>query len=284
MMRLTQLAGERDGVGTADRRSIVLTWQHTVRVADGTVLRFFLTDADPCEPAMGWKPATDIEFQHAYENALFDPKALAAGELCANTHRIQIPLDALAGTGGFFWSDGAHTAGIMTTNGKAPEDCELHLAHVPGPQVIPGAPHVRVSLLVWKPLDPEAPGDTTRGLPQVLQIREGTTPWQVPGVILRPGELLLSAAARAAYAVGLELPNHHRVLATDFRRPEHMTLVVDGGWVSGADARTADGHFSSCRCHAEPHSRRWAAWTELDDVMTRALHAAVTIPLGKENR
>ncbi|WP_184570210.1 hypothetical protein [Streptomyces zagrosensis] len=162
--------------------------------------------------------------------------------------------------------------------------CDADSEHTAAPaQTIPGAPHVRVSLMVWKPLDPEAPDDTTRGLPQVLLTREGATSWQVPGVILRPGELLLSAAARAAYAVGLELPNYQRVLATDFR-PERMTLVVDGGWVSGVDARIADGELSPCRCHAVPHSRRWAARTELGDVMTRALCAAVTIPPGKESR
>ncbi|MBB5940141.1 hypothetical protein [Streptomyces zagrosensis] len=146
-----------------------------------------------------------------------------------------------------------------------------------------GGRQVRVALLVWKPLNPEAPGDTTRGMPQVLVTREDTTPWQVPGVILRPGELLLSAAGRAAYAVGLELPNHHRVLATDFRRPEHMTLVVDGGWVSGVDARIAAGELSPCRCHGVPHRSRWAASEDLDDLLTRALRAAVTTPSRKES-
>ncbi|MBB5937915.1 hypothetical protein [Streptomyces zagrosensis] len=134
------------------KRSLVLTGQHTVRTVQGTVLRFFLadtgsasnastdastdtaTDADTSrsEPACRWKPATDIDFQHAYENALFDPKALADGELRSNTHRIQLPLDALAGAGGFFWSDGADGAGIMTTNGASPSECGLdHLADIP---------------------------------------------------------------------------------------------------------------------------------------------------------
>ncbi|MBB5940140.1 hypothetical protein [Streptomyces zagrosensis] len=117
------------GVG---KRSLVLTGQHTVRTVQGTVLRFFLADAAPSDLAIGWKPVADIEFQHAYENALFDPRGLESGELRANTHRIQLALDAIAGPGGFFWSDGARTAGVMTTNGMTPEECGLdYLADMP---------------------------------------------------------------------------------------------------------------------------------------------------------
>ncbi|MBB5939887.1 hypothetical protein [Streptomyces zagrosensis] len=143
---------------------------------------------------------------------------------------------------------------------------------------------VQVCLLVWKPLDPDAPGDVSGGMPQVLLVRDDATPWQVPGVILRPGELLLCASERAAHAVGRELPSRHRVLATDFRRLEHMTMVVDGGWVSGTDARTAVGELSPCPCHPTPYRRRWASSEDLDAVLTRALHAAVTTPPRKETR
>ncbi|MBB5935233.1 hypothetical protein [Streptomyces zagrosensis] len=123
-------------VSSPGKRSLVLTGQHTVRTVQGTVLRFFLANAnantDRSDPVNGWEPATDVEFQQAYEGALFDPKALAEGELRTNPHRIQLPLDALAGAGGFFWSDGADAAGIMTTNGKTPSDCGLdHLADTP---------------------------------------------------------------------------------------------------------------------------------------------------------
>ncbi|MBB5939888.1 hypothetical protein [Streptomyces zagrosensis] len=126
--------------GGADRRALVLTGQHTVRTTDGTVLRFFLAsaaaraeaDAGPSDPACGWEHATDFEFQRAYEDAQFDPQALASGELRPNVHRRQLPLDALAGPGGFFWSDGADEAGIMTTNGLAPGECGLsHLTDLP---------------------------------------------------------------------------------------------------------------------------------------------------------
>ncbi|MBB5933639.1 hypothetical protein [Streptomyces zagrosensis] len=119
-------------------RALVLTGHHTVRTADGTVLRFFLgraraqAHANLSHPTCGWEPVADFEFQHAYENALFDPQGLKSGELRANAHRIQLPLDALAGAGGFFWSDGADEAGIMTTNGNTPGECGLdHLTDLP---------------------------------------------------------------------------------------------------------------------------------------------------------
>ncbi|MBB5933638.1 hypothetical protein [Streptomyces zagrosensis] len=144
--------------------------------------------------------------------------------------------------------------------------------------------HIRVALLVWKPLNPDAPGDVTCGMPQVLLTRSDTTPWQVPSVVLRPGELVICATERAAYALGLDLTPQHRVLATSLRHPESMTLVVDGGWVSGTDARVAAGELGPCRCHPGSHRRRWAAWSELDDVMIRALRAAVIIQPLKETR
>ncbi|MBB5936287.1 hypothetical protein [Streptomyces zagrosensis] len=119
-------------VTSAAKRSSVLTGQHTVRTVQGAVLRFFLANAGRAETADAWEPVSDIDFQHAYENALFDPKALASDELRTNPHRIQLPLDALAGTGGFFWADGADAAGVMTTNGKTPSDCGLdYLADTP---------------------------------------------------------------------------------------------------------------------------------------------------------
>ncbi|MBB5937916.1 hypothetical protein [Streptomyces zagrosensis] len=140
------------------------------------------------------------------------------------------------------------------------------------------ARQLRVALLVWKPRDPHAPGDVSGGLPQVLLVHDGAPPWHMPSVILRPGELLLCAAERAAYALGLVLPHRHRVLATDLRHPRRMTLVVDGGWTSGTDAQVAAGELSPCHCHPTFHRRRWAASEGLDDVMTRALHAALTTP------
>ncbi|MBB5934318.1 hypothetical protein [Streptomyces zagrosensis] len=269
----------------AERRALVLTGHHTVHTANGPVLRFFLAGADLSGTAWGWVPVTDAVFQHAYEEALFDPRASEPGEVRSNVYRVQLPLDALAGHGGFFWSDGAQVAGVMTTNGKAPEQCGLGPA---GPRddtrEAADAPHVRVRLMVWRPLTPDDPGDVSGGMPQVLLTRDDTNPWQVPGVILRPGELLVSAAERIASALGLELPRNHRVLATDFRRPERMTLVVDGGWVAGRDERLAAGELSPCTCHAAPHHRRWAPSEDLDDVMRRALRAAVSLPPVKETR
>ncbi|MFF5716721.1 hypothetical protein [Streptomyces buecherae] len=102
----------------------MLTGQHTVRTALGCVLRFFLADAG-CDAGPRWRPVSDCAFQHAYELSLFDPAGLAAGDLRPNAHRVQLALDALTGPGSFLWSDGADAAGVMTTNGKAPEDCGL---------------------------------------------------------------------------------------------------------------------------------------------------------------
>ncbi|QKW50003.1 hypothetical protein [Streptomyces buecherae] len=115
-----------------DPRARVLTGQHTVRTVSGAVLRFFLADALSLDPAAArWKPVTDVEFQLAYEASLFakDPDGSAA--LRPNTRRVQLTLDALAGPGGFFWSDGGAEAGVMTTNGKTPDACGLAPATVP---------------------------------------------------------------------------------------------------------------------------------------------------------
>ncbi|QKW50234.1 hypothetical protein [Streptomyces buecherae] len=102
----------------------MLTGQHTVRTALGCVLRFFLADTGR-DAGGGWRPVSDCAFQHAYELSLFDPAGLAAGDLRPNAHRVQLALDAPTGPGSFLWSDGADAAGVMTTNGKAPEDCGL---------------------------------------------------------------------------------------------------------------------------------------------------------------
>ncbi|MBB5937334.1 hypothetical protein [Streptomyces zagrosensis] len=108
----------------------ILTGQHTVRLGDGTALRFFLAGAAPLAPACGWQPVTDVDFQLAYEAALFEAKGLADGVLRSNANRVQLTLDTLAGPGGFYWSDGADAAGIMTTNGHTPEACGFDLTEI----------------------------------------------------------------------------------------------------------------------------------------------------------
>ncbi|MFD4998890.1 hypothetical protein [Streptomyces buecherae] len=70
---------------------------------------------------------SDCAFQHAYEVSLFDPIGLDSGELRPNARSVRLALDALTGPGSFLWSDGADAAGVMTTNGKAPEDCGLNV-------------------------------------------------------------------------------------------------------------------------------------------------------------
>ncbi len=140
---------------------------------------------------------------------------------------------------------------------------------------------LRVSLLVWRPRDPDHPGDLSAGWPRVLQVRTGAGPWQVPGVLLRPREPLMSAAGRVAYALGLTLPNAHRVLAVDQRvppgrEPEELIVIVDGGWAAGDDVPATEG----ARCAGSPacpHQRRWAGKDALaDDVgLASALGAAV---------
>ncbi|MER0241951.1 hypothetical protein AAHZ94_07920 [Streptomyces sp. HSW2009] len=108
----------------------MLTGEHAVRAVCGVVLRFFLTRAWRDEPTCEWADATDIEFQLAYEEALFDRDARGATVLRPNPRRVQLALDAFAGPGSFFWCDGGDGAGVMTTNGKAPDDCGLTPAAV----------------------------------------------------------------------------------------------------------------------------------------------------------
>ncbi|WEV26392.1 hypothetical protein OYE22_15190 [Streptomyces sp. 71268] len=115
-------------MNTVERVHAVLTGDHEVRTSEGAVLRFFLARGPPAEPDTAWERATDAEFQHAYELSLCDPRGLDTQFLLPNPRRVQVTLDALAGTGSFFWSDGADVAGVLTTNGKAPEECGLDLA------------------------------------------------------------------------------------------------------------------------------------------------------------
>ncbi|GAA4662343.1 hypothetical protein [Streptomyces youssoufiensis] len=115
-------------MNTVERVHTVLTGEHEVRTSEGAVLRFFLARGPLADPGTAWERATDAEFQHAYELALFDPRGLDAQLLLPNPRRVQLALDALAGTGSFFWSDGADVSGVLTTNGKAPEECGLDLA------------------------------------------------------------------------------------------------------------------------------------------------------------
>ncbi|MFD4994819.1 NUDIX hydrolase [Streptomyces buecherae] len=91
----------------------------------------------------------------------------------------------------------------------------------------------------------------------------------------------MGAAGRVAYALGLTLPNVHRVLAVDQRLaargwPGEVVLVVDGGWVAGEDAEVTGGGADSC-AHPGRHRRRWADADALADdrELVVALGAAV---------
>ncbi|MFF5719793.1 hypothetical protein [Streptomyces buecherae] len=117
-------------MNTDERVRLVLTGEHEVRTSEGAVLRFFLARGSLADAGLVWEHATDVEFQHAYELALFDPHGLDAQLLLPNPHRMQLALDALMGPGSFFWSDGADVSGVLTTNGKAPEECGFGLATV----------------------------------------------------------------------------------------------------------------------------------------------------------
>ncbi len=108
----------------------VLTGRHEVTTVSGAVLRFFLAEARLSDATCVSEPVCDWDFQHAYEESLFDREAMERGDLRANSDHIQVALDALAGPGSYFWSDGGAKAGVMTTNGKTPEDCGLGLAEV----------------------------------------------------------------------------------------------------------------------------------------------------------
>ncbi|MFE6775473.1 hypothetical protein [Streptomyces sp. NPDC057702] len=122
-------ASERADV--TDARARVLTGEHTVRMACGAVLRFFLADAFLDDPACGWVAVADVEFQLAYEMSLFERHGAGPVDLRPNARRCQVGLDALAGPGSFFWSDGDAEAGVMTTNGLTPDACGLTPASVP---------------------------------------------------------------------------------------------------------------------------------------------------------
>ncbi|MBB5937333.1 hypothetical protein [Streptomyces zagrosensis] len=139
---------------------------------------------------------------------------------------------------------------------------------------------VRVALLVWKPQNPDTPGDVSRGWPRVLQTRDSDTPWQAPSVILRPGELVVPAAERVAYVLGLVLPQHHRVLCVDQwppapEAPRGLTLVLDGGWLAGDDVRGDGDDIGPCSCGSQ-HQRRWVRADRTGSVaLMTAVSAAV---------
>ncbi|MFE6778344.1 hypothetical protein [Streptomyces sp. NPDC057702] len=147
---------------------------------------------------------------------------------------------------------------------------------------------VRVTLLVWRPRDPARPGDLAAGWPHVLQVRDGGGPWQVPSVLLRPGEHVTAAAGRVSDALGLTPPNAHRVLAVDQQplvgsEPEELTIIADGGWVTDDDVSVAPAtrcpRDHACR-HAHRHGvhrRRWAGTAAVvgEVALAAALGAAV---------
>ncbi|MFT2018734.1 hypothetical protein ACMA1D_23250 [Streptomyces sp. 796.1] len=107
----------------------MLTGEHEIHTAAGIVLRFFI--ADRVRPGAGggaWRPVSDREFQLAYENSLFDMEAARRNEIRPNARHVQLALDTLVGTGGYFWSDGRAEAGVMTVNGKTPDECGFDVA------------------------------------------------------------------------------------------------------------------------------------------------------------
>ncbi|MFT2017022.1 hypothetical protein ACMA1D_14410 [Streptomyces sp. 796.1] len=143
------------------------------------------------------------------------------------------------------------------------------------------AHEVCVTLLVWQPVDADAPGEVVDGWPQVLQVHEGSGAWRAPSTGLRIGERVMEAAGRIAHAIGLTLPNSHRVLAVDQLsdtpdEAERLVIVVDGGWVTGADADVADGGASPC-AHVYRHRRRWACVDDLADERTLSVALAAAV-------
>ncbi len=149
------------------------------------------------------------------------------------------------------------------------------------------AHRLRVVLVLWKPRVESYPGDvTTAGWPHVLQVQlsADATGWEPPGVVVRPGERVTAAAARVAAALGLALPNLHRVLAVDERPalpgvPAEIALLMDGGWSTDADLVEAP----ACLCVHDRdcwHRRRWATAEEAcatDAALAVGLSAAVGI-------
>lgn len=93
----------------------------------------------------------------------------------------------------------------------------------------------------------------------------------------------MSAAGRAAYALGLELPTVHRALALDQRpavgdAPEQLIVIVDGGWTDGDDVHVTDHSTSPCP-HDCQHERRWASAHDLAD--ETGIATALSAALGK---
>ncbi|GAA4691780.1 hypothetical protein [Streptomyces youssoufiensis] len=97
--------------GSATLKHLVFEGTHRV-IVKGVALRFFLR-ADG-----GWAPATDVDFQRAYELALFDPDALRKDVLCPNARRVEHTT-----VEGWFWSNGCHSAGLCTFDDRSPEEC-----------------------------------------------------------------------------------------------------------------------------------------------------------------
>ncbi|MFE6778536.1 hypothetical protein [Streptomyces sp. NPDC057702] len=118
-------SGFRPGYARALR--YVLTGEHEIHTVAGVVLRFFLADPVRVAADGGWRPVSDREFQLAYENSLFDMDAARRNEIRPNARHVQLTLDAVAGPGGYFWSDGQAEAGVMTANGKTPAECGFRM-------------------------------------------------------------------------------------------------------------------------------------------------------------
>ncbi|WP_217196405.1 hypothetical protein [Streptomyces buecherae] len=92
-------------------KHLVFEGTHRV-IVKGVALRFFLR-ADGV-----WAPATDTDFQRAYELALFDPDALRKDVLCPNARRVEHTT-----VEGWFWSNGCNSAGLCTFDDRSPEEC-----------------------------------------------------------------------------------------------------------------------------------------------------------------
>ncbi|MFI2030798.1 hypothetical protein [Streptomyces buecherae] len=105
---------------------LVFEGAHRV-IVRGVALRFFLrTDRssdthnanDTSKPDSAWAPVTDVDFQHAYELALFDPDALRVEVLCPNARRVEHTTAE-----GWLWSDGCGSMGLCTFDDRTPEEC-----------------------------------------------------------------------------------------------------------------------------------------------------------------
>ncbi|MBC3990791.1 hypothetical protein H8N00_18300 [Streptomyces sp. AC563] len=69
-------------------------------------------------PDSAWAPVTDIDFQHAYELAFFDPDALREDVLCPNARRVEHTTAE-----GWLWSDGCGSVGLCTFDDRTPDEC-----------------------------------------------------------------------------------------------------------------------------------------------------------------